>query len=159
MIEIAVVGLGSWGLCALERIVTGKRRDHAHGAEVRVHVVEPSAPGAGVYGVTQPDYLLMNNPCGQLSMYPDPNEGDHPRPRYGLGLYEWAHHLGYRWNGNACRVGDGRTVTPHDFLPRRVMAEYLQWFYKALVAAAPPTLDIVHHSTAAVDIVPLRRGP
>ena len=38
------------------------------------------------------------------------------------------------------------------------MAEYLQWFYKALVAAVPPTLDIVHHSTAAVDIVPHAGG-
>ena len=76
MIEIAVVGLGSWGLCALERLVTGRRRESRRGPAMRVHVVEPSAPGAGVYGLTQPDYLLMNNPCGQLSLYPDPNEFD-----------------------------------------------------------------------------------
>ena len=118
---------------------------------MRVHVVEPAAPGAGVYGVTQPDYLLMNNPCGQLSMYPDPIPGD--SPRYGLGLYEWAHDRGYRWSGEACRVGDGREITPHDYLPRRVMAEYLQWFYAALLAEAPATLEIVHHVTAAVDLV------
>lgn len=123
---------------------------------MRVHVVEPSAPGAGVYGVTQPDYLLMNNPCGQLSLYPDPNVGD--APRYGFGLYEWAVQFGYHWDGNACRVGDGRTITPHDFLPRRVMAEYLEWFYKTLVAEAPPTLEIVHHSTAAIDIVSQAAG-
>jgi hypothetical protein len=151
VIDVAVIGLGSWGLCALERLVTGKRRESRRGPAMRVHVVEPSAPGAGVYGLTQPDYLLMNNPCGQLSLYPDPNEFD--SPRYGLGLYEWAVQFGYHWDGIACRIGDGRTITAHDFLPRRVMAEYLQWFYKALVAEAPPTLDIVHHSTAAVDIV------
>ena len=114
-------------------------------------MVEPAAPGAGVYGVTQPDYLLMNNPCGQLSMYPDPVPGD--SPRYGLGLYDWAHDRGYRWSGEACRIGDGLEITPHDFLPRRVMAEYLQWFYKALVAEAPPSFEIVHHGTAALDIV------
>ncbi len=146
-----MVGLGSWGLCALERIVTGKLREGGRGTQMRVHVIEPATPGAGVYGVTQPDYLLMNNPCGQLSMYPDPNVGN--APRYGLGLYEWAVHFRYHWDGNVCRIGDGRTITPHDFLPRRVMAEYLQWFYKTLVAEAPPTLEIVHHSTAAIDIV------
>ena len=75
MIEVGVVGLGSWGLCALERIVTGARRRGRRGAPMRVHVIEPAAPGAGVYGETQPDYLLMNNPCGQLSMYPDPIRG------------------------------------------------------------------------------------
>jgi uncharacterized NAD(P)/FAD-binding protein YdhS len=152
VIEVAVVGLGSWGLCAVERMVTGKRRERAHGPCLRIHVVEPSAPGAGVYGVTQPDYLLMNNPCSQLSMYPDPNERDDPR--YGLGLYDWAVQLGYHWDGDACRIGDGRTITPHDFLPRRVMAEYLRWFYRTLVAEAPPTVEILHHSTAAIDVVP-----
>src|SRR5579862_3669923 len=152
MIEIGVVGLGSWGLCALERLVTGARRQGRGGTPTRVHVVEPAAPGAGVYGETQPDYLLMNNACGQLSMYPDPIPGD--SPRYGLGLYEWAHQRDYRWDGDRCRIGVGREITPHDYLPRRVMAAYLQWFYKALVSDTPPTLEVVHHGTAALDIVP-----
>jgi FAD-NAD(P)-binding len=33
------------------------------------------------------------------------------------------------------------------------MGEYLQWFYRALVAGAPSTVRIVHHPTSAVDLV------
>ena len=55
MIEMAIVGLGSWGLCVLERTVSRARRV---GTPVRVHVVEPlsarrkqdSQPCAGSVG-------------------------------------------------------------------------------------------------------------
>ena len=73
--EIAIIGLGSWGLSFLERIVTGSR---SQWGPVRVHVVEPGTPGSGVYAVNQPDYLILNTPCGQVSLYPWQDEG--PRP-------------------------------------------------------------------------------
>jgi len=59
--EIAIIGLGSWGLSFLERIVTGSR---SQWGPVRVHIVEPGMPGSGVYAVDQPDYLILNTPCG-----------------------------------------------------------------------------------------------
>ena len=65
--DIAVVGLGSWGLSFLERIVTGSR---SQWGPVRVHVIEPGTPGSGVYATDQPDYLILNTPCGQVSLYP-----------------------------------------------------------------------------------------
>jgi hypothetical protein len=117
-----------------------------------VHVVEPARPGSGVYDVTQPDYLVLNNPCGQLSLYPFASE-DH-QPTYGLGLYEWARAEGYGWVGETCvRDRSARPVEPHDFLPRRLMGEYLGWFYGALVAAAPTGVEIIHHRAAAVDLI------
>ena len=70
MLRIAIVGMGPWGLCALERVVTLARQDLPRGVDVAVHVVEPGTPGSGVYDITQPDYLLLNNPCGQLTLYP-----------------------------------------------------------------------------------------
>ena len=39
MIEMAIVGLGSWGLCVMERTVSRAGRLTT---PVRVHVVEPS---------------------------------------------------------------------------------------------------------------------
>ena len=79
----------------------------------------------------------MNNPCGQLSLYP-PDDA-RARPPYGLGLYEWAQYTGYQWIGDSCVVTDaGRPITPHDFLPRRLMGRVPpEWFYAALVAAVP----------------------
>lgn len=156
-VKIAIVGLGPWGICALERIVSTARRGLRPGLEVAVHVVEPDVPGSGVYDVSQPDYLLLNNPCGQLSLYPFASEGD--PPPYGLGLYEWCVQQGYRWVGDQCLIdSSGSPIEPHHFLPRRVMGEYLQWFYHALVAGAPPTVEIFYHPSAAIDIVARRNG-
>ena len=70
MLRIAIVGLGPWGACALERVVTTARHGLPAGLEIDVHVIEPGTPGSGVYDVTQPDYLLLNAPCGQLTLYP-----------------------------------------------------------------------------------------
>lgn len=152
MLRIAIVGLGSWGVCALERIVTTARQGLAQSAEIEVHVIEPGTPGPGVYHVSQPDYLLLNAPCGQLSLYPYVNESD--RPRYGLGLYEWAVRQGYRWVGDRCAIDpSGRPIEPHHFLPRRLMGEYLHWFYWGLVFGAPDNVRIIHHASAGVDLV------
>jgi len=115
-------------------------------------VIEPGTPGSGVYDVTQPDYLLLNAPCGQLTLYPFATEGD--QPCYGVGLYDWVLERGYRWVDDRCEANPaGEPIEPHHFLPRRLMGEYLQWFYRALVAGAPPDVQITHHRTSAVDIV------
>ena len=52
----------------------------------------------------------------------------------------------------------GDPIEPHHFLPRRLMGEYLQWFYRALLASAPPGVHIVHHQTSAIDLVARRDG-
>ena len=154
MTDIAIIGLGSWGLSFLERIVTGSR---SQWESVRVHIVEPGAPGSGVYAVDQPDYLILNTPCGQVSLYPWQDAG--PSPAYAVGLYEWVSAAGYRWVGDNCVIGPaGRKITPDDYLPRRLMGEYLQWFYETLVRSAPAKVEIVHHHTEAVDIVASAEG-
>jgi uncharacterized NAD(P)/FAD-binding protein YdhS len=154
MTDFAIVGLGSWGLCVLERTVNRSRRIDA---SVRVHVVEPGQLGGGVYSAAQPDYLILNNPCGQLSLYATPD--DDVDPGYALGLYEWAVRKGYRRVGYEYKIGDdGETILPTDYLPRRLMGEYLAWFYGALIADAPANLEIVRHYAAATDITPQMGG-
>ena len=157
MLRIAIIGMGPWGVCALERVVTTARRELEPGVDVAVHVVEPGTPGSGVYDVTQPDYLLLNNPCGELSLYPFETEPD--QPCYGIGLYDWAVARGYRWVGDRCAIDPtGQPIEAHHFLPRRLMGEYLQWFYRALLDGAPRGVHIVHHPTAAVDLIARRDG-
>ena len=157
MLRIAIVGLGPWGICALERVVTTSRQELRPGLDVVVHVIEPGPPGSGVYDLSQPDYLILNNPCGELSLYPFETEPD--QPCYGVGLYDWAVAQGYRWVGSRCAIDStGVPIEPHHFLPRRLMGEYLQWFYRALLAGAPPSVHVVHHPTAAIDLVARRDG-
>ena len=146
--EVAIVGLGSWGLCVAERIVHRARRIDSR---VRLHVVEPGQLGGGVYTKEQPDYLILNNPCSQLSLYASPDEDEDPP--YAVGLFEWARRSGYAWVGYECRItNDGRAIQPTDYLPRRLMGEYLNWFYDTLVADAPENLEIVRHYAWATDI-------
>jgi uncharacterized NAD(P)/FAD-binding protein YdhS len=122
---------------------------------VRVHIVEPGTPGSGVYAVDQPDFLILNTPCGQVSLYPWQDEG--PSPQYAAGLFEWVTTTGYRWVGDTCQIGTaGREITPDDYVPRRLMGEYLQWFFATLVASAPAKVEIVQHRTEAVDVVAQR---
>jgi uncharacterized NAD(P)/FAD-binding protein YdhS len=138
-------------------VVTTAREELQSGVDVAVHVIEPGTPGSGVYDVTQPDYLLLNNPCGELSLYPF--ETEDYQPCYGIGLYDWAVAQGYRWIGNLCvKDPTGQPIEPHHFLPRRLMGEYLQWFYRSLLAGAPSSVHIVHHPTAAIDLVARRDG-
>jgi uncharacterized NAD(P)/FAD-binding protein YdhS len=147
---MAIVGLGSWGLCVMERTVNQARRI---GTPVRLHVVEPAQLGGGVYSAEQPDFLVLNNACGQLSLYAAPD--DDAAPPYAVGLHQWAMVCGYRWVGYECRIGaGGDPILPTDYLPRRLMGEYLVWFYNTLVDYAPPNLEIVRHYAAAVDISP-----
>jgi uncharacterized NAD(P)/FAD-binding protein YdhS len=154
MIEFGIVGLGAWGLCVLERTVDRARKT---GASVRVHVIEPGQLGGGVYSTSQPDFLVLNNACGQLSLYAPP-DGDEDPP-YALGLHDWAVRQGYRWVGYQCVIGtEGRPILATDYLPRRLMGEYLAWFYAALKAAAPSNLEIVRHYAAAIDISPQLGG-
>jgi homoserine O-succinyltransferase len=155
VVEICIIGLGPWGLCALERFVDAARR--APESDVVVHVVEPGRPGGGMYSLDHPDYLVLNTPCGQHSMYPFPETLDDAR--LGRGFYEWVKEKGYRWQGVECRISTaGTPVGPHDFLPRRLMGEYLEWFYQVLCAEAPVNITIKHHKTSAVDVEPTDDG-
>jgi uncharacterized NAD(P)/FAD-binding protein YdhS len=150
MNEFAIVGLGSWGLCVLERTVNRARHIDT---SVRVHVVEPGQLGGGVYSAAQPDYLILNNPCGQLSLYATPDDDEDSA--YAVGLYDWAVRKGYRRVGYEYKIGvEGETILPTDYLPRRLMGEYLAWFYEALISDAPPNLEIVRHYAAAIDVRP-----
>ena len=157
MLRIAIVGLGPWGVCALERIVTTARRGLRAGLEVEIHVIEPGTPGSGVYDPTQPDYLLLNSTCAAIALHPFADQAD--LPSYCISLYDWADAQGYRWVGDFCSLDpSGRRIEPGDYLPRRLMGEYLYWFYRALVAAAPPSVRVIHHPTSAIDLVALVEG-
>lgn len=146
---MGIIGLGSWGLCTLERIIDAARR--APLSQVSVRVVEPARPGGGLFAQTGPDYLILNTPCGQHSLYPYPEQLD--GAQLGKGFYEWATERGYRWHGYECKTsGPGQPISPHDFLPRRLMGEYLQWFYEALLREAPPNVTVVQHKSQALDI-------
>ena len=121
MLRIAIVGLGPWGVCALERVVTTAAQELGPGVNVAVHVIEPGTPGSGVYDVTQPDYLLLNNPCGELSLYPFETESD--QPCYGL-ICATRPSDKATVDSDRCVIDPrGEPIESHHLLPRRLTGE------------------------------------
>jgi uncharacterized NAD(P)/FAD-binding protein YdhS len=155
---VAVIGLGSRGLGVLERVVTlAKRRGPAAGP-VRVDVVDPTCSGAGVHDRDQPDYLLLNTTCSQVSMFPDAATVGDAVDAPGPSLYEWVTARGLRLADDGCTVGGGdsagRPIRPTDFLPRRVLGDYLAWVLDEVRGRAPAHVEIRLHRAEAVDLDP-----
>jgi uncharacterized NAD(P)/FAD-binding protein YdhS len=148
--EVAVIGLGPWGLATVERLVTVAR---IRQTPLVIHVIEPGVPGAGIFSIDGPDYLPLNTPCGQHVMFPTMGHGE--VPPYAVSLYAWARRHGYRWVGDQCRTTRlGRPITPDDFLPQRVMGEWLHWSYTQMVEHLPRWVSVHHHKTSATDVEP-----
>lgn len=146
MVVFAIIGLGPWGLCVLERTIS---RARSSGIPVRLHLIEPGRVG-GVYATQQPDYLVLNNPCGQLSLF---SNIDNVLPSYALGFFDWVRASGYRRIGERYFMGgSGKSIMPTDYLPRRLMGEYLAWMYEVLLNDLPTNLEVVRHFASAVDI-------
>ncbi|HKA67758.1 MAG TPA: FAD/NAD(P)-binding protein [Actinomycetes bacterium] len=150
---VAIVGLGSRGLSVLERVVTLAKLARPESAQVRVEVVDPTCDGAGVHDTGQPDYLLLNTICSQASMFPDPNSVGDDVDVPGPSLYEWVLDRGLRMADDGFTVGSsGRAIRPTDFLPRRVLGEYLGWFLGQVLGRTPEHVRVRLHRSTAVDI-------
>jgi hypothetical protein len=148
--SICIVGAGFRGLGALERIVAYSRKNEV---AVRVHIVDPCENGPEQYDTTQPDYLLLNIVCGQVSMFPDEESVGESVLTKGPSLYDWVHERGLLIGDDGMTVGQsGRPIEASDFLPRRLLGEYLVWFRALLIAQAPSCLHIVEHRAGANDL-------
>ncbi|WP_412538123.1 FAD/NAD(P)-binding protein [Longispora sp. K20-0274] len=147
---VAVIGLGSRGLGVLERLLT--LADRAPGP-VRVELIDPLCTGAGVHDVTQPDYLLLNTTAAQVSLFPDAHTVGDAVGAPGPNLWDWATARGLRLADDGFTVGaHGRGIRPTDFLPRRVLGEYLSWFLGELLRRVPPHVTVARHLAHAVDL-------
>jgi len=145
--SVAVIGLGSRGLSLLERIVTLAREP------VRVEVIDPRCDGAGVHDTDQPDYLLLNTTCGQVSMFPDAHTVGADAGEPGPSLYEWVVERDLRLAEDGFTVGaEGRAIRPTDFLPRRVLGAYLGWFFRRLQERAASSVQLEIHQAEALDL-------
>lgn len=152
-VAVAVIGLGSRGLGVLERIVTLATLAGAAAGDVRVAIVDPTCAGAGVHDTGQPDYLLLNTTADAVSVFPDEHSVGPAVVASGPSLYEWATERDLRVAADGYTVGTtGRPVRRTDFLPRRVLGEYLSWCYDIVRNRAPAWVRLVEHRTEAVDI-------
>ncbi|GGW11955.1 hypothetical protein GCM10018980_02480 [Streptomyces capoamus] len=151
--SVVIIGMGSRGLGLLERLVA---HCLTRPAPVTAHLVDPRPPGPGFHLAGQPDHLLLNTVCCQLTAFADEQMVEGPVPLTGPSLAEWCAGRDLRLadDGYTVRAGLGRRIRPDDFLPRRLLSEYLAWAAEKIIAAAPDCLTVVRHRCEAADVRP-----
>lgn len=157
--DICVIGLGSRGLGVLERIVTLTRTPDWEGLPLVVDVIDPTCDGTGIHTQDQPDYLLLNTVCSQLSIFPERSSVGEHTGKGGPDLHTWVTERGLRLSEDGYTLGArGRPIRPDDFLPRHVLGSYLHWCLGRLLGRAPEHLRIRMCQRTAVSLTSDENG-
>jgi FAD-NAD(P)-binding len=141
-VRIAVIGVGPRGLSALERVVSHARRP---GPPIELVLVEPGTLGVGIHQPQQPDYLLLNTICSQLTIFSDPAMTPGAPVTRGPSLHEWSEQR-------------SPPVRFDEYLPRRQLGEYLQWAAREILDRTPARLTVEHRAAVARDVRPTAAG-
>jgi uncharacterized NAD(P)/FAD-binding protein YdhS len=100
----------------------------------------------------QPDYLLLNTVCSHISMFPEVHSVGDDVDEPGPSLYDWVTQRGFRLAADGFTVGrEGRPIEVGDFLPRRLLGEYLAWFLHRVLNRAPGWVSVNLHRSTAID--------
>ncbi|MFJ6217107.1 FAD/NAD(P)-binding protein [Streptomyces sp. NPDC092296] len=135
-VRIAVIGVGPRGLSVLERVVSHARLD---GPPIELLLIEPGELGVGIHRVKQPDYLLLNTIASQLTIFSDERMTPGAPVTRGPSFFQWCGERKHQ-------------VRFDDFLPRRLLGEYLQWAAGELRERAPERLTVQHLPATAVAV-------
>lgn len=150
---VTIIGMGPRGLSVLERLAAMLR-----GRELLIDLIliEPGECGQGVHSARQPQHLLINTIASQVTLFPAPGVVQQGPACAAPSLTEWARHSGYRRVGEQYyrigATGAGAEISELDYLPRRLLGEYLTWAYEQLVASLPAGVTLTHHRLRAYDL-------
>ena len=150
---VAVIGLGSRGIGVLERLITHTSRPEWERRPLTVDLVDPACDGTGLHTPDQPDHLLLNTVCSQVSLFPEEPTVGEAVGDSGPTLYEWVRSLNLRIADDGFTLQtEGRETRPDDYLPRRILGAYLSWFLQRTLHRAPDHLNIRLHPALAVAV-------
>ncbi|KOV18505.1 FAD/NAD(P)-binding protein [Streptomyces heliomycini] len=152
-LEVCIIGAGPRGLSVLERLLANERGAPAHSA-VTVHVVDPSAPGAGtVWRTGQSQHLLMNTVASQITVFTDDSARIDGPVESGPSLHEWAQTLallGDPAEVDPVALAEARRLGPDSYPTRAFYGRYLQDCFERIVRSAPAHVEVRVHRSRAV---------
>ncbi|WP_371572226.1 FAD/NAD(P)-binding protein [Streptomyces sp. NBC_01314] len=152
-LEVCVIGAGPRGLSVLERLLANERSTPSHSA-LTVHVVDPSAPGAGaVWRTGQSQHLLMNTVASQITVFTDDSARIGGPIEPGPSLYEWAQSLallGDPADTSPAVQAEAERLGPDSYPTRAFYGRYLRDCFERIVAGAPAHVEIRVHRSRAV---------
>ena len=149
--RIAIVGMGPRGISVLEQLIK-----HVDGISLAGHIeimmIDPGPCGEGAHHSNQHEDLLINTVASQVTIFgTDSLVNGAPGPS----LTEWARQAGYRRIGNRYRISrssEGDVISDADYLPRRLLGEYLGWAFEEITRSLPAKIKIRHIRSRVIDL-------
>ncbi|MGW0366307.1 FAD/NAD(P)-binding protein [Streptomyces sp. NPDC002990] len=161
-VEICVVGAGPRGLSVVERLVANERQSPSHDS-LAIHVVDPSAPGAGqVWRSGQSRHLLMNTVACQITVYTDESCTIDGPVEPGPSLYEWAKSLsvlGQFGDYDEGTLAEAAAMGPDTYPTRAFYGSYLGECFQRVIVGAPKHVTVHVHNSRAVAVADTRGIP
>ena len=152
-LEIGIVGVGPRGLAVLERLCANERATPSY-TTVKVHVVDPSGPGAGtVWRTEQSGHLLMNTVASQITVFTDESATIEGPVEPGPTLHEWARMLpapGTSGDHPAEVLREAGSLGPDSYPTRAFYGYYLNDCFRRIVEGAPDHFTVLTHRSRAV---------
>lgn len=147
---IAIVGAGPRGAGLLERLLANMA-ELLPDAPVDVHVIEPFPFGAGrIWRWDQSSLLWANSQAEDMTMFTDASCRIDGPIRPGPTFDEWTAHRPDAVRLSAELAGEADRVGGLTFASRRLVHEYLTWFFWRTVATAPENVRIHLHAARVV---------
>ncbi|GGS39908.1 FAD/NAD(P)-binding protein [Streptomyces griseoviridis] len=170
---LAVVGAGPRATGLLERIAANTGELWPRERELHIHLIDPHPPGPGrIWRQEQSPLLRMNSMAEDVTMFTDESSVIEGPVRPGPSLAEWAARFAGRGPGTPPGqeapvtapadpevLGELRALAPTDFPTRRVQSAYLDWVFRAALAALPPSVTVTWHRTTATSVTGPADGP
>lgn len=137
--KIAIIGGGPKGMYGFERLAA-QFCSHPVDCDIEIHVYNKSAHfGAGdIYRLDQPDYLLINNPIGDINMWID--EQPAPVDPHPLSLTHWL------------QKEKKLDVTENDYVGRALVGQYLEKGFETIVTHLPARVSGKYFAAEVIDI-------
>lgn len=152
-LRIAIVGLGPWGVCVVERLVSCYRQLTGVKRGLAIHCFDSKSPGAGVHDPLEPDYLLLNTVVGQVSLFAAASRDGLLEDYGGKTFLQWARYEGYTLDEDGPRRGaNGRMIEETDFLPRALFGRYAAWAYQQIIRSLPDGIALHQHVDEVVSV-------
>lgn len=150
--RLVVVGGGPRTLGVLERI-SANVGTHWPQADVEIAVVDPHPPGAGrIWRFDQSGLLWMNSVARDVTVFPDPSVTMTGPVVTGPALHEWMAGEGRPGLAAVGLLEEADRTGPDGFASRRLQSVYLEWAWRRVVAALPPTVRVVWHRTTVTAV-------
>lgn len=149
---VAILGMGPRGLSILERICA-LHTEYAINEHMQIIIIDKNAMGVGAHSLSQPDHLLVNTVACQITLFGDATVKNAGPFRPGPCFHQWANNQGYRKVGDRyIKSETGLAIDANDYLPRRLLGEYLNWAYERILKNLPASLTVTQVNQQATNL-------